>query len=67
MVIAGQLVPQLVAVPCPILFFSLPGSYLILKIGMFFHTIGITYIAFLLTRTSCCCAYETKAWIFLVI
>jgi len=48
-VIIGQLVPQLVAVPCPILFFSLPGSYYILKIGLFFHTIGITYIAFLLT------------------
>jgi len=54
-VIAGQLVPQLVAVPCPILFFSLPGSYLILKIGMFFHTIGITYIAFLLTLMVRCC------------
>jgi len=35
-VIIGQLVPQLVAVPCPILFFSLPGSYYILKIGLFF-------------------------------
>ena len=51
-VIIGQLVPQLVAVPCPILFFSLPGSYYILKIGLLFHTIGITYIAFLLTRAS---------------
>ena len=50
--IIGQLVPQLVAVPCPILFFSLPGSYAILKIGLFFHTIGITYIAFLLTCAS---------------
>merc|ERR1712032_240623 len=48
-VIIGQLVPQLVAVPCPILFFSLPGSHLILQIGLFFHYIGITYIAFLLT------------------
>merc|ERR1719201_847830 len=54
-VIAGQLVPQLVAVPCPIMFFSLPGSYLILKIGLFFHTIGITYIAFLLTLMVRCC------------
>jgi len=35
-VIIGQLVPQLVAVPCPILFFSLPGSHLILQIGLFF-------------------------------
>jgi len=54
-VIIGQLVPQLVAVPCPILFFSLPGSYLILQIGLFFHTIGITYIAFLLTLIVRCC------------
>ena len=54
-VIIGQLVPQLVAVPCPILFFSLPGSYAILKIGLFFHTIGITYIAFLLTSASLLC------------
>jgi len=54
-VIIGQLVPQLVAVPCPILFFSLPGSYYILKIGLFFHTIGITYIAFLLTVIVRCC------------
>jgi len=54
-VIIGQLVPQLVAVPCPILFFSLPGSYYILKIGLFFHTIGITYIAFLLTWIVRCC------------
>jgi len=54
-VIAGQLVPQLVAVPCPIMFFSLPGSYAILKIGLFFHTIGITYIAFLLTWMFRCC------------
>lgn len=54
-VIIGQLVPQLVAVPCPILFFSLPGSYYILKIGLFFHTIGITYIAFLLTLIVRCC------------
>jgi len=54
-VIIGQLVPQLVAVPCPILFFSLPGSYYILQIGLFFHTIGITYIAFLLTLIVRCC------------
>jgi len=54
-VIIGQLVPQLVAVPCPILFFSLPGSYYILKIGLLFHTIGITYIAFLLTLIVRCC------------
>merc|ERR1711934_625584 len=54
-VIIGQLVPQLVAVPCPILFFSLPGSHLILQIGLFFHYIGITYIAFLLTMMVRCC------------
>lgn len=54
-VIIGQLVPQLVAVPCPILFFSLPGSHLILQIGLFFHYIGITYIAFLLTMIVRCC------------
>lgn len=54
-VIIGQLVPQLVAVPCPILFFSLPGSYTILKVGLAIHAIGITYIAFLLTQMVRCC------------